>query len=898
MAWPGSVAPITSCCMNHASRAWVTCSNGAIFATADVTIGGSAWNKLPGELIQISCSTRHGQWIAGVNAAGELWYATQNIVTGPNWKRCTSAPPLKSVSVNSDGSCNVITKDNRALHSRGNITTSNPPFNALVSVPGVPRAFSTIPITYSGWSAVACNNGIYVASAVYDNPKPDWKLVTGGDILDVAFANNGYIMWIHADNKMVGKSAWDSTIFKPVPGKFTHCFYRVDGYFVATTIDNRVVWGVNGELKGENNNGLVDLMVWIPKVVATYPWLSLTNDLSNPNIANINTVYGPQSFIQKLAKAGIKNFAPFKLLTLGDLLNIGRASKVNWMGPNGEDGAGKRQGWDLWVMTFDQEDPYLPLGDVIIKTDQDINKVLCALVKNDPAFSTRINGATDYIQTGHMWKRIEAYWTYTSNYGGVTDVGHRAMSTVRSAAQNTNSRTYKNTDNLILGDVFAGGNMDNSNDGFNNIYFRSIMGIYGNLITVTGTSIKGVNTTVNTNTMTFPIMYRPMAAVNPQYLSLIPNIDPLQNVIVNTYKGGNQYQDWWQLFPTSPFNTFATGGGSGSNQNKLPNGYGYVDLMPGYLVAANCGNAKALTDLGITNKINPIAPVNCQSWMNNYMSKNKYQNITGQPITDWCSQAGSECDDNLSAFCTMGPDGKIYGKNSSGVPSAKAAMTTTDADLLKLYPNSKNQFCGCFMPDDYSIAKDFNKLLGGMPAADAKDFITQSIAAGAYNIPECYSTTCSTNKVQRKSWRTAPGGCKAVQICMNKAVIENAGKITGNINIQQANNCQATTTNAAPTPGAPVKSPADKLLADKAAADKAEADKAAAKDIADKRVAKEAEEASKKQLQKNPPSIVPTNKPSVPVTTASSGMSPMMIAIIIAIILMVIGGGAFFALKK
>jgi hypothetical protein len=124
MAWPGSVDQITSCCINEPSHAWVTCANGAIFATVDITNPGSAWNKLPGNLIQISCSTRYGKFIAGVNAAGELWYATENIVTGPIWKRCTTAPPSKFVSVSSDGNVYVITKDNRLIFSNGNITIS------------------------------------------------------------------------------------------------------------------------------------------------------------------------------------------------------------------------------------------------------------------------------------------------------------------------------------------------------------------------------------------------------------------------------------------------------------------------------------------------------------------------------------------------------------------------------------------------------------------------------------------------------------------------------------------------------------------------------------------------------------------------------------------------------
>ena len=110
MAWDGSIADITSCCINQYASAWITCSNGLVFCTEDITVPGSAWNLLsfiPMPLIQISCTTHINAIIAGVNEAGELWYADQNITTAPNWKRCTSAPPLKSVSISSDGTCNV-----------------------------------------------------------------------------------------------------------------------------------------------------------------------------------------------------------------------------------------------------------------------------------------------------------------------------------------------------------------------------------------------------------------------------------------------------------------------------------------------------------------------------------------------------------------------------------------------------------------------------------------------------------------------------------------------------------------------------------------------------------------------------------------------------------------------
>jgi hypothetical protein len=303
---------------------------------------------------------------------------------------------------------------------------------------------------------------------------------------------------------------------------------------------------------------------------------------------NVNNIYGQQSFIQRMAKAGFKNFSPFKILSLSDLLYIGRASKVKWIGPNGED-LYKKEGWDLWIMTFDEKDPYLPLGDVIIKTDRDINEVMCALVKNDSSFSI-LNDNRDIKRVAGSWKINRQNLSYTSNYGNINDVRYNAYYDIVSSAKNNNSRTYKNTDNLILGDVFSGGNTNGGNDDNNsNKYYRSTYNISQNRIIVTGTSIKGVNTTAESDRITFPFEHRPYAAVNPQYLSLVANFDGLRNVIVSTEEERNDYRGKLQLFPTTPFNTFATG----TKDNTLPNGYGYVDLMPEYLVAANCGNSKS-----------------------------------------------------------------------------------------------------------------------------------------------------------------------------------------------------------------------------------------------------------------------------------------------------------------
>lgn len=141
-------------------------------------------------------------------------------------------------------------------------------------------------------------------------------------------------------------------------------------------------------------------------------YASLTNSLSNPRIKDINTLNdGPASYIQRMAKSGITDFTPFKLLTLNDLENIGKAHKVTYTDPNQ---IGK--GFNIWIMTFDSDDPYLPVGDVFIKADADINQVLCILVKNSSEYSTLVK-TSDYKELGNSLDRYDRSSGYTYNTG-------------------------------------------------------------------------------------------------------------------------------------------------------------------------------------------------------------------------------------------------------------------------------------------------------------------------------------------------------------------------------------------------------------------------------------------------------------------------------------------------
>lgn len=329
-----NLAPITSCCVNNANNAWVTCSDSTVYAISNINTDqepNAVWNLLPGEFIQISCATRNSNVIANfVNTKGELWWANNLILITPNWTKCTSAPKLKYVSLNSDGTCNCITIDNKLIFSNGNITTSNPPFNIINETPSTTKVVSTIPIVYNGYSAIATDTSIYVASNVYSNPKPVWTKVYDVAFLDMALSPNGNLYWIGPTGVLTCITVWSNLqTGSDVGNGFNHVNCNATGLFIAITTDNKVKWGLTNVIKGENNNNLLNPVMVITNYISLNTYASLLNESSNPNISKINLSYGPKSFIQRMAEKGITNFSPFKILSLFDLTMIGRASKAN-----------------------------------------------------------------------------------------------------------------------------------------------------------------------------------------------------------------------------------------------------------------------------------------------------------------------------------------------------------------------------------------------------------------------------------------------------------------------------------------------------------------------------------------------------------------------------------------
>ena len=438
---------LTSCCINNANNAWVTMSDGSLYAITDVTNLSAAWNLLrtPSPILQISCATRNSNVIAVVTISGELYWATINMTIGPTWNKCTSAPKLKYVSLNSDGSCECITSDGKLVFSNGNITTTNPKFDIVHATPSTTKVVSTIPIGYNAYSAIVTDTSIYVAGNFYNNTKPTWTKVFDAPFLDMALSANGNLYWIGPTGVLTCLTDWSNLkTGTDVGNGFNHVNCNSAGIFIATTINGTVVWGKINKITGENSNNLINLNVSIPAFIASNSYASLINSLSNPRIKDINTLNdGPASYIQRMAKSGITDFTPFKLLTLNDLVNIGKASKVTYTDPNFE---GK--GFNIWVMTFDSDDPYLPLGDVFIKADADINQVLCILVKNSSEYSTLVK-ATDYKEIGYSWDRHDRSSGYTYNMGIKQTNLPGNQYHLKSATTNTKTREYKNTGNYL-----------------------------------------------------------------------------------------------------------------------------------------------------------------------------------------------------------------------------------------------------------------------------------------------------------------------------------------------------------------------------------------------------------------------------------------------------------------
>ncbi len=172
----------------------------------------------------------------------------------------------------------------------------------------------------------------------------------------------------------------------------------------------------------------------------------------------------------------------------------------------------------------------------------------------------------------------------------------------------------------------------------------------------------------------------------------------------------------------------------------------------------------------------------------------------------WCySSCGTDndsnspilsCNDNLTAFCQLGPNGKyddpdkVITFTQDPAKPDKQIQKPSTSDLQSIFPNGENLICSNFMPTSYYEAK----LLNDSRNTDGSlEVITAGILNGStYGIPECLGMN-QKSKVYSSGWLNPSTGetqkCPDITICVDNVDIENAGKIIGNINIKQGNNC-------------------------------------------------------------------------------------------------------------
>ena len=567
-----------------------------------------------------------------------------------------------------------------------------------------------------------------------------------------------------------------------------------------------------------------------------YSYTSLSNPMSNPYAAN----QGPSSLVTSVLKVNNNNAYPFKVLSLTDLIMMGRAMPV-MREIHGD--------VNMYCLTFTTNDKYLPLGDVLVYGKDDPNNTWCILVANVPQYCKPIP-TQDILPVASSPDRHAGYWAY-DNLGNFYQMGRRVMYGINSGAQGDKRYLKGSSTNFVIGDVVVNGN-DKTEATTASHY---------------GTNISAIKQGGQSNT-SFPVqsnmngnIFRIFASLNGNYIMSLPNAT--QKVLFD-FKVIKGYKSWGKVMDTSPFNTriFVRDGGSVLN---------YVDFLPEYALAAMCGNGTANNTLSKPNgAIKPVlGDLNCQDLMIGYMSGNNYANILDKPSRDWCYRQDSNCDDNLFAFCAADTLGNKRAGNTANVP-----VTISTADLIKTYPNSKNEICSCFMPTDYYKASSYNSLLGQYGGKDGPTIFKQMNPESAFNIPECNDKLCHTNtavQTYRGKTKSSGASCPSIgPICLNTVNLDlKSSKANLPINITQSNECNKNTPVESLPPPAPAPAPV----------------------------------VQKKVPSGTPPAPVPAPLPpklsSTPITSADPPpkMSPALIIAIIVALIALLGGGAFFMMK-
>jgi hypothetical protein len=665
-----------------------------------------------------------------------------------------------------------------------------------------PTNVKKISINWPGTNALSYldkSDDIYASSNAWENPNPTWtKIVTGA--IDF-FMDQTTTIYSIDNNGVLSTQAppnYSNTIIncpfkaKSIGGNNTGQIgvISTDGKFYLTS--DKITWTNSGlgnlDTNVDPSSRITTTQVsinYMKSYSLTNNYTLLSNKLSNPNFGKIpqpSYYNGPPSVLTKLISQGITNFYPFKILSLQDLMYMGKAFRVTRQGsqPLGFEG-----NVDFYLMAFLPTDAYLPVSDILVPNGTDITTIFCVLVANNSKYSRMIpdNQIKQYLYSGQSRKRYDAYWAY-DNLNNIQSFGRNIM---WGSSSVVTSPTKRGIDvDYQIGDFIT------NSDGDPNAGTGISQGLSSHFGTFKGDSSQPVMSTMPSGNKN---KARTFAGINGTYLFQPPNISRM--IVLDTAPVKN-IAAFYKYSLSSPFNTFI-------GAERSFNESAFFDVIPEYLLAAMCGNGTAYSKLGISGSLEPLIPTNCSSLMNNFMLQDKNMTTYEEVTSQWCASSKAlkegPCDNNLIAFCQMGPKGSYTydSKFNQYLPKGGIPLTSTPEQLKAMYPNSDNKMCGCFMPQTFYQAKDFYPIAKTGNKGNISIF-NKTVSAGAYDIPEC-TGTCSTSNIKTNNWNKAPGGCRNIQICEQTAVLNNYGNLTNSpIKFEQANNCEQTN-QAPPAPG-------------------------------------------------------------------------------------------------
>ena len=548
-------------------------------------------------------------------------------------------------------------------------------------------------------------------------------------------------------------------------------------------------------------------------------YANLTIPDSNPNYDSY-----PDSIIKSTLKSG-SSIYPFKVLSLYDLVMIGKAQLVM----RGDYQSPPQTYSSIYLLTFYEDDNYLPLGDVIINEKTDISTVFCILIAKSSTYcsiipNTSVTQVIDSTDRGNGDGGTRGMLIYTpfslqknpvnntflrntaggsSSYCSFDKYGNYFSSTTNSnrilwgvnSGSKTNDRKDSTQTNYVVGDVCV---VYNSNSDIKVGGTGSYWGDY----------IDGSNNYLNfvySNDSTKNSSTRVFASVNGNYLSKLDNTSNSKNIF-DFSKIGTLYKNYvtngtnGSMWSSSPFNTCIYQG-QGITNNL------YIDFIPEYVVAALCGNNTTYNNLNLNSKPNPVIS-DCQQFMINYMSANNFSHINDGTANDWCKSTPvpyPNCDSTLMTYCALDSNGNTRTKNTASV-----SLGTPDGQINGIYPKYSQSICNCFMPSDYYKARAYNEYIGAYGQDSGDKLYNMINTAGGFNRPECNNKNCSqTQSVWSNQFRTASQSCPSVQVCFNELNIneKNANIENSPANITQSNNCTQNS-NSSPASSPPGPAPA------------------------------------------------------------------------------------------